>query len=134
TQDGNGSYTTLATLNQSISTFIHGYNQTSGNGGIGSISDVHAIGIGNAVNKDWLQVFDNTDPITGSTSQITIDRRFDSPTVEYIARFDNDTGINSRSSWTASNSDAVVTAFASSNNRLVLKDTVANNDVAAVYR
>jgi Ca2+-binding RTX toxin-like protein len=133
TNDDSGSATSLNELRESQSTFEHGYNQTSGNGGIGSISDVHAIGIGNAVKKDWLQVFDNTDPITGSTSQITIDQRGSAPTVDDIARFGNDTDINSRSSWTASNSDAVVTAFASSNNRLVLKDTVANNDVAAVY-
>ncbi|MFP8818443.1 beta strand repeat-containing protein, partial [Acinetobacter johnsonii] len=133
TQAGDGQNTTTTILEQSRDTFIHGYNQTSGNGGIGSISDVHAIGIGNAVNKDWLQVFDNTDPVTGSTSQITIDQRGSAPTTDTIANFNNDTGMNSRSSWTASNSDAVVTVSGSSNNRLVLKDTNAGNDVAAVY-
>nr|WP_257229664.1 Calx-beta domain-containing protein [Acinetobacter sp. YH01021] len=131
--DGNGAATSLRELQEAKTTFEHGFQQTTGNNGIGSISDVNAIGIGNVVKKDWLQFYDNTDPVTGSTSTIIIDQRSTAPTVLPIADFNNDTtGLNARNSWTASNSDAVVTALGSSNSKLVLKD-IAVNGTAAIY-
>ncbi|MEQ1104782.1 beta strand repeat-containing protein, partial [Acinetobacter ursingii] len=119
-------------LSESKTTFDNGYNATTGNAGLGNISKVNAIGIGNAVDKSWLQLFDNSD----SVGNITVDAgSSNSPTVTTIANFDNDTGLNARSNWKvqSGNTDGVVTASGSSNNRLVLKDNVAVNGKAAVY-
>ncbi|WP_119686192.1 beta strand repeat-containing protein, partial [Acinetobacter ursingii] len=119
-------------LSESKTTFDNGYNATTGNVGLGNISKVNAIGIGNAVDKSWLQLFDNSD----SVGNITVDAgSSNSPTVTTIANFNNDTGLNARSNWKvqSGNTDGVVTASGSSNNRLVLKDNVAVNGKAAVY-
>ncbi|MPW44523.1 tandem-95 repeat protein [Acinetobacter guerrae] len=132
TNDGDGTTTTVTKLSESKTTFDHGLNQTSGNAGLGNISKVNAIGIGNAVDKSWLQLFDNTD----SVGNITVDVGTSNvPTATTIANFNNDTGLSTRSNWKvqSGNTDGVVTASSSSNGRLVLKDTVAANGKAAVY-
>ena len=132
TNDGNGQVTTVTKLSESKTTFDHGLNQTSGNAGLGNISTVNAIGIGNAVNKPWLQLFDNS----ASVGSITVDvGTSNAPTVTPIADFNDDTGLNKRDNWKVQlgNTDGVVTASGSSNNRLVLKDNVAVNGKAAVY-
>ncbi|MCU4413325.1 VWA domain-containing protein, partial [Acinetobacter sp. WU_MDCI_Axc73] len=119
-------------LSESKTTFDNGYNATTGNAGLGNISKVNAIGIGNAVDKSWLQLFDNSD----SVGNIIVDAGSGSaPTVTTIANFNNDTGLNARSNWKvqSGNTDGMVTASASSNNHLVLKDSVAVNGKAAVY-
>ncbi|MBJ9987004.1 tandem-95 repeat protein, partial [Acinetobacter sp. S40] len=132
TNDGDGTTTTVTKLSESKTTFDHGLNQTSGNAGLGNISKVNAIGIGNAVDKSWLQLFDNTD----SVGNITVDVGTSNvPTATTIANFNNDTGLSTRSNWKvqSGNTDGVVTASSSSNGRLVLKDNVAANGKAAVY-
>ncbi|MFK7207870.1 Calx-beta domain-containing protein, partial [Acinetobacter baumannii] len=143
TEAGSGSETQNSTtfntiLSQSKSTFDHGYNLTSGNKGLGAISTVSAIGLGIAVKKPWLQLFDNSDSIgniridvgtqnvsgssvTGSTA----------PTTSSIANFDNTTGNNAPSSWVASGDAAPATL---NSNKLILSDATQGNGVAAVYQ
>ncbi|MBF4456501.1 VWA domain-containing protein, partial [Acinetobacter sp. SK-43] len=144
TEDGSGSENQNAAafntiLSQSKSTFDHGYNLTSGNGGIGSISTVAAIGLGIGVKKPWLQMFDNTDSI----GNITIDlgtqnvsgasiTNSSAPTATSIANFDNAVGNNAPSAWVASGDAAAATR--TSFNKLLLSDTTQGNGVAAVYQ
>ncbi|OOW08545.1 beta strand repeat-containing protein, partial [Acinetobacter sp. MF4640] len=125
-------------LSQSKSTFDHGYNQTSGNGGIGSISTVAAIGLGIGVKKPWLQMFDNTDSIgnitidvgTQNVSGVNVTDS-SAPTPNPIANFDNATGNNAPAAWVAS---ADATAATLNTNKLILADSTQGNGVAAVYQ
>ena len=125
-------------LSQSKSTFDHGYNQTSGNQGLGAISTVSAIGLGIGVKKPWIQMFDNSDSIGNVTIDLGTQNvsgasvtGSSAPTATSIANFDNAAGNNAPASWVAS-SDAAAATRAS--NKLVLTDTTQGNGVAAVYQ
>uniref|UniRef100_UPI0038923078 Calx-beta domain-containing protein n=1 Tax=Acinetobacter baumannii TaxID=470 RepID=UPI0038923078 len=126
-------------LSQSKSTFDHGYNLTSGNAGIGSISSVAAIGLGIGVKKPWLQMFDNTDSIgnitidlgTQNVSGESIPNSSAPIIANTIANFDNATGNNAPAAWVASGDAAAATR---SNNKLLLSDTTQGNGIAAVYQ
>ncbi|MEG0348367.1 MAG: Calx-beta domain-containing protein, partial [Acinetobacter sp.] len=125
-------------LTQSKSTFDHGYNQTSGNNGLGAISTVSAIGLGIGVKKPWLQMFDNSDSIGNITIDVGTQNVSGSsvtgstaPTTSSIANFNSPTGNNAPASWVASSDAAAATR---TSNKLVLTDTTQGNGVAAVYQ
>ncbi|MCR6568994.1 Calx-beta domain-containing protein, partial [Acinetobacter baumannii] len=127
--DGDGTATSVRELSEGKSTFEHGYQLTTGNKGLANISTVHAIGIGNAVTKSWLQLFDNTDSI----GNITVDvGTANAPTVASIADFNSTSGNNAPASWVASGDAAAATR--SIYNKLLLSDTTQGNGTAAVYQ
>ncbi|WP_378223441.1 Calx-beta domain-containing protein [Acinetobacter junii] len=126
--DGDGTATSVRELSEGKSTFEHGYQLTTGNKGLANISTVHAIGIGNAVTKSWLQLFDNTDSI----GNITVDvGTANAPTVAPIADFNSTSGNNAPASWVASGDAAAATRVS---NKLVLSDATQGNGTAAVYQ
>ncbi|WP_419673222.1 VWA domain-containing protein [Aliarcobacter butzleri] len=71
---------------------------------LSSISSVNAVGIGNGINKDYLQFFDNTNKIGEANIGFG---NLDSDTT--IANFSNGgtTGINSKAGWTISGNGSV---------------------------
>ena len=127
-------------LSQSKSTFDHGYNLTTGNLGLGSISTVAAIGIGIGVKKPWLQMFDNTDSVgnitidlgTQDISGTSVGGSTAAPTATSIANFSNNTGNNDPAAWVAS--DDAAAAWRTNYDKLVLSDTTQGNGVAGVYQ
>lgn len=128
-QEGTGNAVSQAALSQAYSTFVNGYNLTSGGNGVGSISTVHGIGLGPAVNKSYLQFFDNTDAVGNRTTDVT-------PGTSVVADFSgvNNDGLNSTSAWTRDTSPEFDNGSVSkSGGRLVLTDANAGNDKESVF-
>lgn len=110
---GNSTSTDQTTLQESVNAF-------NAVGGLSEISKVHAIGLGPAVNKSYLQFFDNTSQGGSVTADV-------SPSSSVIWNFNSNSNVGT---WTPTGDGQSVSR---ENNRLVLNDGGNNNDVAAVY-
>ena len=96
-------------------------NEFEKENGLGKISDVHAIGIGNMVNKSWLSLFDNTTS-NGTTTTITIDAGTSgsaAPTKTAIV------DLNDNSNWS--------NGATKPSGKIVFKDSTASDDKATRY-
>ncbi len=135
-------YSTAINSTEQTSTLqnsINAFSDVRDNGGtaLSKLSDVHAIGIGPLVKKPWLDFFDNTTD-GGDGFIVTTNKTVDvSPVTGWIANFDNNTGTsghqNNPNSWVRSDITQADLATVTSG-RLVLADTIANNNKVATYR
>ena len=136
-------YSTAINFTEQTSTLqnsINAFSDVRDNGGtaLSKLSDVHAIGVGPLVKKPWLDFFDNTTD-GGDGFIVTTNKTVDvSPVTGWIANFDNNTGTsghqNNPDSWVRSDNTQADAATVTWGGRLVLADTIANNNQVATYR
>ncbi|MGY1408093.1 Ig-like domain-containing protein [Luteimonas sp. A611] len=117
-EGGSGSNATQQVLQESVDAF-------HGPGGLGDISQVHAVGIGPSVNTSFLQFFDNT-PSLADSFTADID-----PATQMIADFSSQTGNSDPAAWEGQSAEAATATLAGG--RLVLVDANADNGSAAAY-